>query len=390
MFTVLYEGSIAERVAAVANGLAVLLIDENLKVREAQAKDTDAFLEDELQALHKQLVIVEDKIKEYRKIHMGELPGQLETNLRMLDRLQIQLNQRQDSLRSAKDKLSILDDQIKAQSVMVPTGEFGEGLTLPQLKQLLFDKETSYTDRHPDVIRLKSKIAEMEAKVKSGEYGSESSTLATARSLEEITYMRRRAELKAQIKNLEIEIRNINDEIDEYQMRVENAPRLEQELQILQRDYKNISDSYRSLQKRKMETNIAVSMEIKQKGSQFQIVEYASVPRAPSFPNMKILYLAAIFIGLNLGGGLVLLNDYFDTSIKGSDDFDRKLGIPLLATIPKIQYAKDHRLKSLRKLMTAVSLIFSVCLLAGFTVVTILGPDPTWELVRNIINSQTY
>ena len=60
---------------------------------------------------------------------------------------------------------------------MVPTGEFGEGLTLPQLKQLLFDKETSYTDRHPDVIRLKSKIAEMEAKIKSGEYESEPSNL---------------------------------------------------------------------------------------------------------------------------------------------------------------------------------------------------------------------
>ena len=52
--------------------------------------------------------------------------------------------------------------------------------------------------------------------------------------------MRRRAELKAEMKNLKIEIRNINDEIDEYQKRVENTPRLEQELQILQRDYKNI------------------------------------------------------------------------------------------------------------------------------------------------------
>ena len=92
---------------------------------------------------------------------------------------------------------------------------------------------------------------------------------------------------------------------------------------------------------------------------------------------MKILFLAAIFIGLNLGGGLIFLIDYFDTSIKRSDDFDRKLGISLLATIPKIQYTKDLRLKSLRKLMTAVSLFLSVCLFAGFTVVTILGPDPT-------------
>ena len=115
MFSISFEGSIAERVAAVVNGLAVLFIDENLRVREAQAKDTNAFLEDELQAMREQLVIVEEKIKEYRKIHMGELPEQLETNLRMLDRLQIQLNQRQESLRSAKDSLNISRRSDKSQ-----------------------------------------------------------------------------------------------------------------------------------------------------------------------------------------------------------------------------------------------------------------------------------
>jgi hypothetical protein len=103
---------------------------------------------------------------------------------------------------------------------------------------------------------------------------------------------------------------------------------------------------------------------------------------------MKILYLAAIFIALNLSIGLILLKDYFDTSIKSSDDFDHKLGISLLATIPKILYAKDLRRRRLKKLMTAVSLFVSVCLFAGLTVITIFGPEPTLELLRNILDSQ--
>ena len=68
-------------------------------------QDTSAFLGMKLQTVRKQLETVEEKIKEYRKAHMGELPEQLETNLRMLDRLQMQLNQRQESLRNAKDSL---------------------------------------------------------------------------------------------------------------------------------------------------------------------------------------------------------------------------------------------------------------------------------------------
>jgi polysaccharide chain length determinant protein (PEP-CTERM system associated) len=395
VFTISYIGSEPKLVAPIVNSLAASFIEENLIGRETEAIETRIFLEDELKVARQQLEIVENKLKNYRTNHMGELPEQLETNLRMIDRLQMQLNQKYTSLRSTKDRLIILENQIEADlNIMRSAGEYGEGLTLPQLKKRLANLETSYTARHPDVIRTKAKIAEMEAKIESGEYEKAPQPLTDQNPYTDIrraklynNQIQQKAKLESEIKNLDLDILKINNEIEEYKVRVENTPKLEQELMTLQRDYQNILSSYNSLQKRKLQADISVNMEKKQKGDRFEIIERARVPHMPFSPNLKFIFLATSFIALSLGGGLIFLIDYFDTSVKHTKDFDRELGITLLATIPKIYSAKDLRRQRQKKIMTAISLFVSACLFAGFTVITIFGPDPTVEFISTILNA---
>ncbi len=83
-FSISYRGGEPEKVMKVANGLARYFIDENLKVREAQAFGTSDFLDDELNNMRLKLEEVEEVLKQYRSRYMGELPEQLETNLRIL------------------------------------------------------------------------------------------------------------------------------------------------------------------------------------------------------------------------------------------------------------------------------------------------------------------
>ena len=67
----------------------------------------------------------------------------------------------------------------------------------------------------------------------------------------------------------------------------------------LTRDYNNILESYKSLLNRKLEAEIAVNMEKKQKGEQFRIIDSAKMPEKPISPNMKKLFL--LFVALGLG-----------------------------------------------------------------------------------------
>jgi polysaccharide chain length determinant protein (PEP-CTERM system associated) len=406
MFSISFSGPNPEQVAPVVNGLAALFINENLRVREEQSLGTTAFLEAEIQPMRRQLENVEQKIQEFRNMHMGELPEQLGINLRTLDQLRVQLDKTKDSLRSTKDRLIILESQMKAnQNIIIEPSdstvvgeESSEVMSITLLKQQLESLQASYTDRHPDVIRLKNKIADLEAKLASGEYKMASPEIfklspgrenaAAARFYENIMQkqnqqMVRHAELKVKIKNLQLEIGEINVQIDEYQRRVENTPALEQELQSLNREYQEIKTSHNYLLSRKLEANISVNMEKKQKGEQFEILDRAFEPRTPISPNLIIVFLLTVFLGVHLGGGLVFLKDFFDNSLKSSEDIERDLGISVLATIPKIRSKKDLMKRVRRKVMTVCSLLIATCLFAGFAVLAFIGPETTIEIIRD-------
>jgi uncharacterized protein involved in exopolysaccharide biosynthesis len=279
-----------------------------------------------------------------------------------------------------------------AETVTV-TEESGEALSLAQMKQQLVNLQTAYTERHPDVIRMKGRIAEMEAKINSGEITATQSTNVQPSGNRTNNYagnlyneqVQQQAELNLEIRNLKGDIAKINQEIQDYQKRVENTPKREEELLSFQRDYQNIQESYNSLLNRQLEAQIAVNMEKKQKGEQFQIVDRAQVPRNPVSPDMKKLFLITIALGLGLGGGLIFLVDYFDSSFKRSEDVEKNLGIAVLATIPRIYQTKDFRRKKIRKVMTAFSLFVTVCLLGSFAVLVFIGPESALEMVRGLV-----
>ena len=251
------------------------------------------------------------------------------------------------------------------------------------------DLSAKYTDRHPDVIRLKRRIEELESKEKSGEIGAAASSQLTGnrprteptsdRLLED--QIRQREEVILEISNLESEISMLQRQMGNYQQRVENTPKMEEELLELKRDYQNIQDSYSSLLNRKLEADIAVSMEKKQKGEQFRVIDNARLPQKPVSPDMRRLLLLTVAVGLGLGGGLVFLLDFFDTSIRQTDNFEYESGVAVLATIPKIYRRRDIRLRRLNQIVTAISVLIALALFTGFASLALVGVEPTMELV---------
>ena len=86
--------------------------------------------------------------------------------------------------------------------------------------------------------------------------------------------------------------------------------------------------------------------------------------------------------GLGLGGGLIFLLDFFNSSLKDPEKFEDDLGVAVLATIPKVYQKKDLRLKRLNGALTAVSILVVVCLVTGFAVLVFNGVEQTIAAVR--------
>ncbi|MCP4368943.1 MAG: protein GumC, partial [Deltaproteobacteria bacterium] len=317
-FSVSFKGKDPEKTMKVTNALANYFIGENLKTREAQAVGTSDFLDDELSTMRKRLEEVEQALKNYREGYMGGLPEQLESNLRILDRLQEQLVERRQNLTDAKGRLVAMQRGISQGQDPQPgrETEADNTLNLDQLNARLAQLKARYTDQHPDIIRLKKQIADLEKEPRSP---------IQNRQLDEIN---------REVTTLTAEISDILKQIKIYEVRVEETPKREQELLSLRRDYENINETYNSLLERKLEAELAVNLEKKQQGEQFRIIDPAKMPKRPSEPDMKKLFMIFIAAGLGIGGGLVFLLEYLDSSFRRPDDIESYLGLSVLATVP--------------------------------------------------------
>ena len=365
-FQLFFTGREPEVVAMVVNKLASLFIEENLKVREQHAEGTTEFLEMELERIRNELESSEEAIKNFKNEHMGELPGQLDANLRVLDRLQLQLRSISEALRAAEDrKLLLIEKEMKdAVPLISPDAQ------LVALKRELLNLEARYTDKHPEVIRVRKDIRDLEARINEEKKPKDEKPVAGASS--EPLYQDISSPLvvlNLEIRRLKREEGRIKEQILTYQKMVENIPKHEQELSILTRDYENIKRNYQSLLNKKLEAQLASNMERKQKGEQFKILDTARIPQKPYKPNRKKILLFGMILGLGLGGGLAYLLEYMDHSFRDIKELEVFTKLPVIASIPMILTKEEIKRKEIKKKIAyASSLGIIVMLLATATI----------------------
>ena len=393
-FSISYQGKDPEKVMRITNTLSTFFIDENLRLREAQAVGTSDFLDDELQSMKKRLEEVEAQLKRYRETNMGELPEQLDSNLRILDRLQEHQGEIQQNLSDAKIRLVALQNEIAAfrdQPATIILGQSNqqEPTSINQMKAQLETMLTRYTERHPDVVRLKARIQEMEQQGQDAvdpDRGEKTVGNVTPSSPLTPEYRAQRNEITQEISRLETDIAETRNQVSIYQKRVENTPKREQELLSLKRDYQNIQTTYDSLLARKLESEIAVNMERKQKGEQFRVVDTARLPEKPIKPDMKKLFIMVVGAGLAIGGGIIFLLEYLDHSFKRPEDIESELNLSVLCTIPQIVDRKTKVWKKIEMVCCAGAGALSLALFAGFAALSLKGVEQTLEFVKKVIN----
>jgi polysaccharide chain length determinant protein (PEP-CTERM system associated) len=391
-FSISFEGKEPEKVMKVTNALASNFINENIRFRETESIGTSNFLGEELSSLREDLATKENELKEYREKYMGELPEQLNSNLGMLTRIEEQLKEKETNILNEQNKLAMIMDQINKGALLFGQGatvtsdgrivsDFGNSISLEQARAMLSYLETRYTQKHPDIIRMKKIISDLEKNKQNNKDRSNGSQYIPPNAKMEVE------RIKVNINTLTTDIAKLKSQILVYKGRIENTPRREQELKSLERDYENISSQYNMLLNKKLETEISINMDKKQKGERFQIIDPARLPEKPVFPNTKMLFLLALVVGPNIGLGLVFLLEYLDTSFRSPKDIESVLGFPVLATVPLIFDQKFIRKQRLNKVLSVVSIMFSFILLSAFAVLSFLGVDQTIELLNQIMTT---
>jgi tyrosine-protein kinase Etk/Wzc len=97
------------------------------------------------------------------------------------------------------------------------------------------------------------------------------------------------------------------------------------------------SDLYMQLLQRQQETEIVRATTT----SNVEIIDPAVLQKKPVRPNRPKAFLMATLIGLLTGIGCTFLLDYFDQTLRDIEGVREHLGLPVLATIPRIDLADE-------------------------------------------------
>jgi polysaccharide chain length determinant protein (PEP-CTERM system associated) len=341
--------------------LASLFIEENLKDREQLVMGVSVFLEQELQDAKKALEAQEQAISEYKTKFVGLLPEQMETNLRTLDRLQMELNATNDALHSRTDKVNSLERSIKEyQASLVTRGvepddprfvrkEVDPLLTrLRQLEQRLTTLRAEWKETYPDISDTKQEIVSLKEQLverygpsfvdQGGALeGQENDAVIRKNPLPDL-YLR---ELKTQHNDLVTEISSLNSRRDRLvqlikgtERRVEQVPAREQELSVLVRDYENRQKNYQTLREKQLNAHVAVNLEKRQKGEQFRILDPANLPEKLESPNRPLIMVLGLLGGCGVGIALVFGLEQFNPTFRRREEVELLPGVRVLATVP--------------------------------------------------------
>jgi polysaccharide chain length determinant protein (PEP-CTERM system associated) len=379
----------------VVERLASFFIDTNARDRGTQADQTSSFLEAQLADARSRLEAQERKLKDFRERNSGRLPTQTQTNMQGIQNTQLTLQAVVESGARDRDRKLMLERLYADAAADSPAdavapapsspaasspagssaGDFASKLPanatprqqLEAARNLLSQMELHLSPKHPDVIRARRFIADLEKQVAAEDLQRPLSPGAAQdlpASPEEIRRRDRLREMRAEIESLDRQIafkdseeRRMRAEIGAYQARLEAVPGVESEWVALTRDYDTLQASYRELLSKSENSKMAASLEQRQIGEQFRILDPPRVPLKPASPNRIKINMVGTLAGLGLGLLLVGLAERRDSTMRSEADLLGVIDLPVLALTPFVTTEADLHQQRRRRLIVSVAVV---------------------------------
>jgi len=321
-FALRYLGDSPEQAATVANRLPEIYTELALQERAEAAERAAAVFASELDRIRPDAEAFEARLTQFKADHATTLPELLESNLRQLDRLNGLTEMALTSLSDAQRRRTAQARYGAESNVEVAR----LAAAMNEARRELSSVRSIYGDDHPEVISARRAYDAAKKRYDSAAEAVTHGDNEQQRIDGEIRWL----------KDLALSYQRRTEEILE---RVDATPAVGAELAAIGRDYDEIREKYQSLLSRKVEAELALDLERRQRSSLFRVVEPALVPLSPAEPKPMSTLGLSLLIGLGLGlaaGGWAASRD---TSIRGVADARQRLGLPVLASVPPLELA---------------------------------------------------
>ena len=409
-FTLSFEGEDPAKVQKVTNELTTVYLAENLKTRVSAAHETFRFLAAEANRHADDINALEQRLSEFKIKHVEHLSGMEHARYRM-ERTQRELDNARNNLRSLQDQKKHLEEQLSLTNPYLDGDQLSPEQRLRAPRTQYVSLLASYSENHPDVVRMQREIKGLERTtglVDSGEetreqlnlareelasaeerYAAEHPDVVRLREtvarleahLQEIpavpTTVATRAErtpdnpayttLQSQLSQVNSAIKNTRELQVELQQRLDaieahmaELPDVERRYHALSRAHENAIAKFQEIKAKELQAKVAQQLEDESKGERFTLIEAAALPEAPVSPNRPAIIFLSLVLAVGGGLGFAAVRESMDKSVRGIRGVMNTVRMAPLAVIPYLANDTEVKRGKRKTLLVLVGVLGSV------------------------------
>jgi polysaccharide biosynthesis transport protein len=319
-----YESTDPALSARVPNTIAANYIEMNLEAKWEATQKASEWLSQQLVGLKAKLEKSEEDLQRYAKDNsILFVDDKQNMNSQKLQQLQEEATKAQAEL---IQKESIYN-QVRSGNIASAPGIFENKLyqdltlKLSDLRQQYTELSATFAPEYPRLKRLKAQIDEVAATL------DRERNAFSQRVTDEYRAAANRSRLLEQA---------VAQQTRDFNQVAEKSI----QYNILKREADTNKQLYDGLLQRLKEASVSAGL----RASNVRVVDQAEVPRSPSKPRKLVNLALSLIVGLTLGLGLAFVQEYFDNTLKSSEDVQRYLHLPTLGVIPANNPTTQKRL----------------------------------------------
>ncbi|MFM8330758.1 MAG: XrtA system polysaccharide chain length determinant [Candidatus Methylumidiphilus sp.] len=375
LFTIGYTDPDAKTAKKVTQAVLTLFVEESLGETRQDSDSAQRFLEQQIKEHEQRLLAAEHAREEFKRANYGLMDSGKDL-YSQLSQLVTQKEEAKLQVQEAIERRDQIQRQLDSEEPMIPRME-GEAaavasspieMRIQSLRSMLDERLLKFTDNHPEVVRLKKSIADLEkqrqAEISAATSQTGDNTPAPQKNMEaNPVYQQMKialGEAEANIASLTARENAYDGKIELLKQQMDDRLRIETQLQGFNRDYDTVKANYNELLKKRETARMSGTVEQTTDAVKFKIVDPPQVPSKPSAPNRimasSIVLLGSLLVGMGSAVVLSMFKPSFGT-IQGLRDGTGLvvLGGISMNWIPEVRRAK--RISFLRFLSAFASLL---------------------------------
>lgn len=296
------------------------------------AESSERFLQSQLDGRRSELQSAEQLLADFKREHASALPEQQSANVARLYGLK---ERHAESVLLVQQARSRLEQLSKGQESQLAR-QLDEKLQLMQTELALL--RTRYSNEHSQVQNLLYQIGQLQQE------------LVRLKSQPDMARGPIWQQAREQLAEASHNTDSLQRQLEDLTRVVDSQGETERQLAELVRDLEVKRALYQDLLLRYEKAKVTGDLGSFEQGERIKVIDKPFAPSKPSNYPLSIFLLAGIVGGLGLGGGLALLTELADTSLRRADQLAVLIKAPVLSRIPYCKPAQEYPVDGYREM----------------------------------------